>query len=35
MGQLLSLIMLAAGVVVLALVFVSGRKPSDAPEGLG
>ena len=35
MGQLLSLIMLAVGVVLLALIFVRGRMPSDAPNRLG
>jgi phosphatidylglycerol:prolipoprotein diacylglycerol transferase len=35
MGQLLSLIMLAVGAVLLALVFVRRRMPSDAPGGLG
>ena len=35
MGQLLSLIMLAVGAILLALVFVGRRMPSDPPSGLG
>jgi phosphatidylglycerol:prolipoprotein diacylglycerol transferase len=35
MGQLLSMIMLAVGAIVLALVFVGRRMPSDPPSGLG
>jgi phosphatidylglycerol---prolipoprotein diacylglyceryl transferase len=34
MGQLLSLIMVAAGVVTLAIILVGGRMPSDAPRRL-
>jgi phosphatidylglycerol:prolipoprotein diacylglycerol transferase len=35
MGQLLSMIMLAVGAILLALVFLGRRMPSDAPGGLG